>query len=727
MLRQTTPNLSYLIMLRPPSPDPFIIPASSSSSKRRNDLSYDLGTGFVPPIGHKPTVPRSRVLHTHIYPSFARKVPISRVTKKDAEKSFNNYWDRIRDPQALCLADDDVQSSTWMKNFVAQTVTGCIHLRISVNSFTPGPFPQQHIINLVDTKDPFARWTYSCTPFSFRTLAKSAGWDATERGEDLFLQFGGMLKERINACVAEPKRFTTRLDTIKSERISVLTFFETIRGYRRVQLLKLELNAVKWEQLQEVVQNDFLLLKAHHDQVTTCLIQTLEVISRHEPSILLNNTCNSDEVIVNQPPDWMQAVQDYLGPTDKHQSLSDPSRKKAFVLATQKRYDELEALQAKSLPLYVHGQRWPQASQDDGHATWFNTGSIGEFKPEAERYILTIFRKARSAYILTLHHPTRPFFHFTSEDLTESRFETMMHGVDLVESGSTKSDDSARNIKVGFHPDQGVGGVVAVIFDDLISGCCEDSERYQAHFEVHPDRYVSKKTPAKRATLIINQRILPDERWHPLLKIGFGKTGRDRVADDVRDKLMRLQTDIDVKLSRLYSILGKVRDCSPELLCLTAQLACTLPVQSDRPLDDNTVRVTGEKAHIGKRFPSPERTSFRGSQVTPPRTTCKAHPSSSLPSYPHKNRGCHLRTKTTANISGPRDKPGKVTTSQSNIPQTFRTIIKGIAEKAVTPGDPSGLCDWLGPSPPPTPATLVPELYQAAQMGSFKHAQASGS
>ncbi|TPX57942.1 hypothetical protein SpCBS45565_g06592 [Spizellomyces sp. 'palustris'] len=710
-------------MLRSSSPDPYIIPASSCSYKRRNDLTYDLGTGFVPPIGRKPTIPRSRVLHTHIYPSFARKVPVDRITKKDAEKSFNSYWDRIRDPQALCLAGDDDVSSTWIKNFIAQTATGCIHLRISVHSFTPGPFPQQHIINLVDTKDPFARWTYACTPFSFRSLAKSAGWDVTERGEDLFVQFGAMLKERINACVAEPKR----LDTVKSERISVFTFFETIRGYRRVQLLRLELNAVKWEQVQEVVQYDFLLLKAHHDQVTTCLIQTLEVISRHEPSILLNNACNPDEVIVNQPPDWMQALQDYLGPADKHQSSSDRSRQKAFVLATQKRYDDLEALQVKSLPLHVHGQRWPQASQDECHAVWVHTDSVGESEPEVERYIISIFRKARSAYTLTLHHPTRPFFHFTSEDLTESRFETMMHGVDVVESGSTNSEDSARNIRVGFHPDQGVGGVVAVIFDDLISGCCEDSERYQAHFEVHPNRFVSNKTPAKRATLTISQRILPDERWHPLLKIGFGKTGRDRVADDVRDKLMRLQTDIDVKLSRLYAILGKVRDRSPELLCLTAQLACTLPVESDTPFPDSIVGPAGERVHMGKRFPSPERTPLRGSQVAPPRTTCKVYPLSSLPSFSHKNRGSHLHTKTTANISDPRGKPTKVPTSRNNIPQTFRAIIKGIAEKAVTPGDPSGLCDWLGPSPPPTPANLVPELYQAAQMGSFKHAQASDS
>ncbi|KAI9106091.1 hypothetical protein DFS34DRAFT_644892 [Phlyctochytrium arcticum] len=744
-----------------------------------DNVTYDVGTGLVRPYGQQPLVPRGKIVHAHIFPSFARKVDLGNVTQGESESTFGLAWDRIKHPPFAVRSGRVLRTPKWIRNITVENWASppaslkirnlgtTTNLRLSLDVFLPGTYPQQHLITLVDTKDPFSRWRYACTPFSFRTLARSAGWwmdrytrrEARETkkaekaeeawgrknkhddvdddsedeavGEAMFVEFGKMLKERINSGIADRERFPIRMETNRTERTATLTFFEIVRNERQMELLTLEFVPIKWDQLVATVQDDFLLLKLHHDNVSTALIQTLELITRHQPSILVSHVGGYAPAPINQPAEWVSAVKRYLEPVPAYDidgkpktgwdvRLPDDTRKKAFLLSTQKS-PEMEVIRSKSVPLHIRNTPRPvpiahtdihhqdrkvkhyfqcgQPPPDQVTASWLAPHDTND---NPDNYHFTLFRKSATVHVITLCHPSYPFLHYTSEDLSEDRLEAMAQGMNMVEQPRyAQTSDPDQPIKKPAATK--VERVLNVLYDDLIEQCSVDDECYEAHLDLRWDETkLYRNGTTQRGTFIITQRILPSKRWQPLLRIKFARTGRERIAREVRQKLRVLHNDIEAKLGRLHDILVAARDKSPRLMTIIAQHLETLPIggeetslsethpvlrqSSPTPLDQSSSPPT--------RFPSPER-----------RSKNQGHRDAQLYRVP-----AYIAAKGPAN-SNERARPGSIASkyhthcksakedtqmrymadpSRRQPPFAFRGIIQGIAEKALNLGDSCG-------------------------------------
>lgn len=359
------------------------------------------------------------------------------------------------------------------------------------------------------------------------------------------------------------------------------------------------------------------------------------------------------------------------------------------------------------LPLKVHSATtpWPEENTIE----WTIPDAPVKSNSVIEHYILTIYRKPLSCYAFTLSHPTKPFEHYTSEDITKDRFEVMTNEIAIAGLESNKMHGkTAKESILGFHATEGVGGLLTVVFDDLASGCINKPEAYRAQFNI-----------CKSATLRFEHRSLPDHRWKSIFCIRFSKTGRDLVADEIRDKFRKVQQDIDNKLRRIYSLLEHVRTANPALLTTLAYVIGKLHTPLEKSiadtLDIREIRNTAPLRPLTfQKRPAlcQERgqdTKLLHQERDRTRETPKRHNTiqykNRSKSHAESRKSAAFVTSTSCNSSVPSQ-------TTKNETRAFRETIKSIAEKARKPGYLKGCCNWFGPgpNPTPTPAALVPEL-----------------
>ncbi|KAJ3299469.1 hypothetical protein HK104_008825 [Borealophlyctis nickersoniae] len=337
--------------MRPPIlPDPFLLHQRTPSDPSPHKYDPGLIPGFVPPQGRRPHLPRGTVLHTHIVPTFARKVDLDefgipkRLDIGDARKGVEKLGKWASDPWSGDAANP------WHKSF-----TPTLHTTSPVSTASPASpasttaatltihpppptstFPH-HAYRLVLTlpqQGILSRWECNVTPFSFQTVAKRAGWDTDEKGqrvkdgvlEGLYTRFAAVVKERVCACVGQPERFTSSIVIRKSSPkttsattavtvdtsatttppVAILTFSEMVQNYRRVELLTLDFSPVVWGDMVDEVRGEFARMEAHYTLSKTALIQSLELVARHQPSLLFGD--------IDHHGDWEDALAGGSGP-----------------------------------------------------------------------------------------------------------------------------------------------------------------------------------------------------------------------------------------------------------------------------------------------------------------------------------------------------------------------------------------------------------------------------
>ncbi|KAI9008340.1 hypothetical protein BC832DRAFT_591573 [Gaertneriomyces semiglobifer] len=515
-----------------PTRDPFL---ASSWCPSETSNEFDAGSGFIPPDGRVPLTRRGKVLHAHVYPSFMRKeTSPTIVAPKDARKMQHDVWRKARDPWGWSEDGSTSRSNCWRKCFTAFKNGVALSLRMTIEP-AGTTFPAQHQLTLVNTADPFSRWKFVCTPFSFRTLAARAGWDVSEEGETIFSWFHNWIKEKVDACIADENRFIAEIDFIRHERLAVLTFFEVIHGYRKTELVSLEFSAVSWSELKETIGGDFDLLRTHKDLLQISLIQALELVSRHDPGLLMVNALDYSALQIPHPEEWVQTVTDCLG--DK--TAEDIIRSRALRAVAQSDEENMDGivLESVALPIAV-------------------TTNLSDLPTKSERLFLTLYHTKKDAYILTISDPSRPFVHYTSEELTEGRFDRLLSNITVVPSKPGRRKDSKART-VGFHPDQGVGGIRTVIFGDLVGGCLKESDRYRSRLEL---------SSGHRGSLMFDHRVPPDLRWREILAVEVEETSREKIANRVKAQLVKLQDEINESLQRLNSLLKAVASRNPSLM-----------------------------------------------------------------------------------------------------------------------------------------------------------------
>nr|KAJ3418531.1 hypothetical protein HK105_008200 [Polyrhizophydium stewartii] len=343
-----------------------------------------------------------------------------------------------------------------------------VSLRMMVYPLTAKPFPQCHKLVLTcPSEDAFFHWTFLCTPFSFATLAREMRWDLPQMAGDAmaatFESFGRTVRDRV-------REFTARLHVGSAEDGAVLTFSEIVCGYRTVDLLSLSFRPSDWADVQQDVRVDFGRMKAYHDRLKSTLVQVMDTVARYQPGLLLAANLGPEVAPTVQPRRWSDTV-NHLLPRSIH---IDPS---SASPSSQNAWNELgEAADASRRPRIMTPQERLLRKK-----AFVLTTMPDQYTSEA------VFSKTVFVRVMT------PEMQYESESYTRRLTFTF-----YTRGPADKPDayyivaTSSPAARIGFHPDEGVGGVVGIIGGDYLGGVEDEPERYYALLRIYADDQDSK-------------------------------------------------------------------------------------------------------------------------------------------------------------------------------------------------------------------------------------------
>ncbi|KAJ3029346.1 UNVERIFIED_CONTAM: hypothetical protein HDU68_012412 [Siphonaria sp. JEL0065] len=343
-------------------------------------------------------------------------------------------------------------------------------------------------------------------------MVRNYGWKISEselqgRGEDpmtkAFKGFGNLIKDRIRECLRDPAKFKMVIQEFEPDHLLSLSFIEVVSGYRNVILLTLEFVPSPWSEVVHDIRMDYERTRAHYSNVHNALVQSLDIVSKYQPSILLTGGV-PDPLQPEQVQSWKDLVRDLLIPTtDKNSGrilTSDEKmmRAKMFVLLTLPKEETLEPVLSKSMEIQIQGYH-------------------GDSKQiENVRVTFTFYAKRHkngppSSYIIIIHTPQDIFLNFTSQEITPSVFHTMTSKINISSNHDNNLTSTTPHLKYqasqafgsrrdekayeerrkgraavfGFHPGEGLGGgVVGVLVDDFLKGVEDDPGRYRVCLRV---------------------------------------------------------------------------------------------------------------------------------------------------------------------------------------------------------------------------------------------------
>ncbi|KAI8925280.1 hypothetical protein BC831DRAFT_276921 [Entophlyctis helioformis] len=520
-----------------------------------------------------------------------------------------------------------------------------------VYPLTSKPFPQHHRIVITSPlEDAFFHYTFLCTPFSFKSLVRTMRWDMPQSAGDVHAQafdlFGRLVRDRVTETALMPTRYRARVWTDKAAGVLVVNFNEVVREYRQIDLLTLEFRPSEWIDVVHDIKADYARMKVYHDDIKQSLIQVLDTVSRYQPSLLLASDLGPETTPLRQPQRWTDTLSHLLPtavtPSESRRIMSDHqrlTRKKAFVLTTMPDETTAEALYSKTA--FVRVMEPDIQSESDA---------------VSRRLTFTFYAKglpdAPDAYFVVVTDREDVFFHYTSEDITPERFLQLTRHLNVyTEDGSRSSGrgnrgnssslvgdhgrvnplraasagheprhptftsrnrQRAREARLGFHPDDGVGGVIGVIAGDYLSGVEQEPERYTAILRIHPpdeaalkqrhDNSALRASPTKpvprppattgnsfrppggdlkatfssaasgrnpplealtdipkglKARLTFMERVL--YRTSHLMTLDLAETSRERLKAGIQEKYLFIKSEIDVCRQRLDAVLDVVR------------------------------------------------------------------------------------------------------------------------------------------------------------------------
>ncbi|KAI9203831.1 uncharacterized protein BJ171DRAFT_582599 [Polychytrium aggregatum] len=573
-------------------------------------------------------VPRTKpgiVVHGHIIPSFSRRV--------DLTQSLQG----IKGIKGISADALDAECKAWIRNIDVLFTAGCIAshsyeseqtLPVRINVFPPASetFPKRHVVTLASpTTDIFFHWTLEMTPFSFRTYIQSQGWrlDPHEM-EEAFDGFGETICDRVRECLVCPKRFGVYLQINNVDRTATLTFFEVVLEYRRIKLMSVDFRETDWENISADIRYDYDRIKNHNSLLRTSLVQTVDLVSKHHPELLILAACDEEPVPVRQAHTWIELTQSLLSPrvqkglyengrpaaAGRILSMEERNmRLKLFLMVTEPREDDVEAIYSKSAECKVHGEGEPVRER------------LGESRESA-------------VYFLTITKSDDIFFHFTSQDITRNKFLDLtkrlkvLRGSDADTSPSdepfrhcrkTKEGDAAKCETLGFHPDEGIGGVLGVIAGDCLSGLEEAPDRYESEFDIQhvPRVHAEQETfgwkrpdpnppQPRRAVLRFSEQVLFTTTT--LLELEFTETCVESLKE---------QTEVDATQARLDLLCGVIRRRNPTLAILLNKIpvpptftkipASLQSVSASMSMPTPGAKMSALGGKGSTRLPSPER------------------------------------------------------------------------------------------------------------------------
>ncbi|KAJ3325858.1 hypothetical protein HDV06_002243 [Boothiomyces sp. JEL0866] len=442
------------------------------------------------------------------------------------------------------------------------------HVRLIIISEFEKPFPQAHKIVVMDPIDDiFFHWTFSCNPFSFKSILKQMKWKlpalAGNGFQETFRRFGYMIQQIANGVVSQPNAFKAVIQVSSNQQVASLKFFEIVKEYRKIELVEIEFTPSAWNDVKSNILEYTSSIQKEFEEVNDNLIQVMNTVSIHQPAILLSSSeLYNHEVNI----DYLKRETDYV-------SHASPANKKLEENVVS------DPVHSKSIPV-------PTKNPDGTETTRLLTFTF---------YYLNYERKP-PVYRITITDPNDIFFNFTSIDITPQVFYDMIGNIELDEKYQTKKNIAPllsrtvglfkehhistqhKNSKVGFHDPKGIEGVVGVISGDYMSGCVEQRDRFnvQLVIELQKEKENEKegceinkkdhKPDILKATLSFTEYLYYQIRSG--ISIEFTSTDILVFQDMIRKKYSSIKNQIQTCRKRLDSILNAVNQRNHGLFVL---------------------------------------------------------------------------------------------------------------------------------------------------------------
>ncbi|ORY41231.1 hypothetical protein BCR33DRAFT_718891 [Rhizoclosmatium globosum] len=372
-----------------------------------------------------------------------------------------NYSNRyIQIPKIQSWSNSETEE-TWIKDIIAEkTSTTQITLKAPL-------------------QDAFFHWTFLCHPFNFRTMVKNMGWKipsdtkdedgATDPMTRAFEGFGKVLKDRVRQCLQDPQRFKMTLEVFEPHDLLILNFIEISR-----------VCSFPWSEVVSDIRVDYERTRAHYSNVHNALVQSLDIVSKYHPTLLLTGGV-PDPLQPEQVSPWKDLVQDLLQPTSAEGRILSSDEKmmrtKMFVLLTLPKDETLESVFTKTMTIPIQGYHGASNHHEDFRIT---------FTFYAKKYK----KNPPSSYFIVLSTSQDIFLNFTPPRRDEAEAEARRKG---------------RTDAFGFHPGEGVGGgVIGVLANDFLRGCEEDPGRYSVLLKIRnppPTRDINRGNESKKENL----------------------------------------------------------------------------------------------------------------------------------------------------------------------------------------------------------------------------------
>jgi hypothetical protein len=220
-------------------------------------------------------------------------------------------------------------------------------VRITIDSFFED-YPQSHKISLFDpTEDVFFHWTFHCSPFTFKTLAKQMKWDLdTKTLQNQFKEFGDVIKKCVNDIISLPDRFRATFAIYGS--IGTLTFTEIVNHYRKIDLISIDFVPSSFSDIKRDVTEFTAGILNEHEKSKTELVRVLEKVATLQPSLLLHSNGLFDSLETYQPDEWGRAQERLHYPIPKD-TKEHVSRTKEFLKETENEETQKELVLVKTM------------------------------------------------------------------------------------------------------------------------------------------------------------------------------------------------------------------------------------------------------------------------------------------------------------------------------------------------------------------------------------------
>ncbi|ORX54876.1 hypothetical protein BCR36DRAFT_410678, partial [Piromyces finnis] len=275
-------------------------------------------------------IPKSKVFHRKIYPSFSRRDPIENFRVQNENKislneNNNIYTKEI--PIYLCLNEYESNKDPFKNEYKA-------NFQIEYENESPNSFSCLISVRSIDI-DILFNYQYHITPYSYKSFINKhiVPNDIKQlAAKNLFLsfkQYTSYLKKMIEYCIGSTE-YKARIIIPENSDNGFIRFIisNNQEQYIFYDILSLYMFQSEWDKIYKDVNEDYIKTKKLNKVIKSQLVRFANSVSIHAPSIYIremqsNNLSVNREYYMKSKSYWMSILENCFR---EHNDLSEKEK-----------------------------------------------------------------------------------------------------------------------------------------------------------------------------------------------------------------------------------------------------------------------------------------------------------------------------------------------------------------------------------------------------------------